>query len=237
VSYSGAAIRDVCVIGLGTGITAAVIARLATVRNVDVYEINRDLEGFHRRHPEGTLRALENPTIEVRWRDARAGLRVRDERYDLIIAQPLYLSQAGSTFLNSREFMEIARARLKPRGILCLYSRGTEAQKRVMRQTAASVFAHGESFKNGYLLVLSDAGFDLTEEALLRRFRGNREDPLWREVAANAETGSSAAVRSVLDDPRLDWSAWGLNLTDDDPLIEYPGILDTRLEWARQAAR
>jgi hypothetical protein len=155
----------------------------------------------------------------------------------LIITQPMYLRQAGSTFLNSREFMEIVRARLKPGGLFCLYSWGTEAQKLVMRQTAASVFEHGESFLDGYLLVLSGQPLDFGQAALERRFREYSGDPLWDEVAANAETASPAAVRSVLDHPRLVWSAWGLNLTDDEPLIEYPGILETRLEWARQAAR
>jgi spermidine synthase len=237
VSYSGPAIRDVCVVGLGTGITAAVIARLATVRQVDVYEINRDLEESHRRYPEGTLHALDNSKVRIDWQDARAGLRIREDRYDLIITQPMYLKQAGSTFLNSREFMDIVRARLKPGGLFCLYSRGTEAQELVIRQTAGSVFGHGESCMDGYLLVLSGQPLDVGQEALERRFREYSGDPLWDEVADNAETASPAAVRSVLDHPRLVWSAWGLNLTDDDPLIEYPGILETRLEWARQAAR
>jgi spermidine synthase len=237
VSYSGPGIRDVCVIGLGTGITAAVIAQLESVDKVDIYEINRGLEGFHRLYPEGTLRALDHPKVEMRWQDARAGLRIRDDRYDLIITQPLYLKQAGSAFLNSREFLEIIRARLNPGGVFCLYSRGTEEQKLVMRQTAASVFPHGESFLDGYLLVLSSGPLDLSAEALRRRFVEYDDDPLWREIAANPETKSAQAVHAALDDPRLQWSAWGLNLTDDDPLIEYPDLLGTRLKWAEKASR
>lgn len=237
LSYSGPGIRDVCVIGLGTGITAAVIAQLTTVRQVDVYEINRDMEEFHRRYPGGTLHALDNPKIRIRWQDARAGLRIREDRYDLIITQPMYLKQAGSTFLNSREFMAIVRARLKPGGVFCLYSRGTEAQKLVMRQTAANVFQYGESFLDGYLLLLSDGPLDVGQEALEKRFRENGDDPLWGEVTANVETASPAAVGRLLDDPRLVWSAWGLSLTDDDPLIEYPDMLERRLERARRARR
>ncbi len=237
LSHPSGQIRDVCVVGLGTGITAGTLAKLAGVERVDVYEINRGLESpFHRRYPEGTLRAVDNPNIRVFWQDARTGLAVREQAYDLITTQPLYLIQAGSGFLNSREFFTLVRRRLKPGGIFCLYSRGTEAQKRAVRETAAQVFPHGESFFNGYLLVLSDRKLALNEDSLEERFNKYANDPLWREIRSYEETRDTQTVLAQLDRPRHSWNAHGLIVTDDHPVVEYPNTLKMMLKEREAAA-
>ena len=230
LSHPGAEIRDACVIGLGTGITSATLAKLNTLRRVDTYEINRGLRRFHELHPEGTLHALENPKIRLLWQDARAGLALNEQSYDLIVTQPLYLKQAGSGILNSREFFLLVRSRLRPGGVFCLYSRGTEAQKRSMRETAATVFPYGESFFGGYLLVLAESPLALDGRTLRERFEGNRDDPLWREICTFEKTRDADAVRAAVDHPRLRWDAAGWIVTDDHPVIEYPYELYDLLE-------
>lgn len=222
-------IRDACVIGLGTGITSTTLAKLGSLRFVDTYEINRGLAGVLGNYPAGTLEVLSNPKVRVIWQDARAGLTLRNKKYDVIVTQPLYLKQSGSGLLNSREFFELVRSRLESNGTFCLYSKGTVAQKRSVRETAAGVFAHGESFYGGYLLVLSQDPLRVDRRAMEERFQQFSEDPLWREIAGHGPTRDSNAVLSQLDRPRRSWSAGGLIVTDDHPVIEYPGVLAAML--------
>ncbi len=235
-SHPTGEIRDAAVVGLGTGITAVTLAKLDSVKRVDTYEINQGLKSFHLRYPDGTLFALDNPKIHVFWQDARTGLALRDRSYDLVVTQPLYLMQAGSSFLNSREFLALVRSRLRPRGVLCLYSRGTEPQKRALRETATRVFRYGESFFGGYLLVLSDWELELGEQRLAERFRQQSKDPLWQEIQTFDPTRDAQALLTQLDRPRHSWNAHGLIVTDDHPVIEYPYMLKRMLRERDAAA-
>ena len=161
---------------------------------------------------------------------------MRDRSYDLVVTQPLYLMQAGSGFLNSREFLALVRSRLRPGGVLCLYSRGTEPQKRALRETAARVFRYGESFFGGYLLILSDWELELDEQRLAERFRRHSNDPLWREIQTFDLTRDAEALLTQLDRPRHSWNAHGLIVTDDHPVIEYRYMLKKMLEEREAAA-
>lgn len=235
--HSFSPIRDACVIGLGTGITSSTLTKLDSIRVVDTYDINRGLEDVLRHYPLGTLGVLDNPKVNMIWQDARAGLALRDKKYDLMVTQPLHLKQSGSGLLNSLEFLKLVRSRLQPDGVFCLYSQGTIAQRRAVRETAASVFPYGESMYDGYLLVLSKQPLLIDRETMEKRFRVYASDPLWREIARNPETKDAAAVLARIDHPRLSWDARGLVVTDDHPVIEYPHSLATMLELRDRMAR
>jgi spermidine synthase len=229
LSHGSGEIRDACVIGVATGITASTLARSDTVRRVDGYDITRTLQEIYERYPDGTLRVAENPKVRIIWQDARTGLALNPDRtYDLIQTQPLYLKQSGSSLLNSVEFYDLVSRRLKPGGVFCLYSNGTPEQAFVIRQTAAQVFPHRASFYAGYLLILSNDPIDLSTEALARRFE--RRDPLWDEIRACPTTRDPAAVRQMVDDPPLDWGDGRLVVTDDRPVVEYPAFVSRRME-------
>ena len=217
-------IDDACVIGVATGITASTLSRLDTVQRIDGYDITHTLEEIFAEYPAGTLHLADNPKINLIWQDARSGLALRpDRRYDLIQTQPLYLKQGGSALLNSVGFYELIRDRLKPNGVFCLYSNGTAAQAFAVRQTAARVFAHGVSFLDGYLLVLSNDPIDLSTNTLARRL--SQDDPLWREIRTFSRTQSPEAIHTLLDMPPLDWGDGRLTITDDRPIVEYPALL------------
>jgi spermidine synthase len=222
-AHSTGEIEDVCVIGLGLGITAGTLAKLDSVHTVDAYEFNHTLKDIYQEYRSGTLGLADNPKINVLWQDARSGLSLRDKKYDVIQTQPLYLKQAGSSLLNSREFFELISSRLKPGGVFCLYSNGEPQQAFAIRQTAAQVFRGRESFLNGYLLVLSNEPIAINEDDLARRLASN--DPLWREIAAYELTRDAAGVLALLDRPTLPWGDGQLLVTDDRPIVEYPEFL------------
>jgi hypothetical protein len=216
-------IGDACVIGLGLGITASTLAKLDSVRSVDAYEFNHTLKEIYAEYRDGTLGLTENPKVHIFWEDARSGLSLREKQYDVIQTQPLYLKQAGSSLLNSKEFFQLVSRRLKRYGVFCLYSNGEPQQAFAVRQTAAEVFAGCESFMNGYLLVLSNDPIRINEASLTRRLASS--DPLWREIAAYERTRDPAGILSLLDRPTLPWGDGRLVVTDDRPIVEYPAFL------------
>ena len=222
-------VREACVIGLGTGITSATLAKLGSVERVDTYEINPELRNVYQDYPDGMLRVLENPKVNMFWEDARKGLALRERSYDLIVTQPLHLFQAGSGLLNSREFFQLVRKRLNPGGVFCLYSNGSEWQRRALRETAARQFKYGETLYLGYLMVLSDQPLAIDAGVLSERFDRFGLDPLWQEIRSYDPTRDAEAVVMRLDRPKLSWTAHGLVITDDNPVIEYPAHLERRL--------
>jgi spermidine synthase len=227
ISHQSGDIRDVCVIGVCTGITVGTLAKLDTVERIDGYDITHVLKRIYADYPDGTLNIATNPKVNLRWQDARTGLTLDPRKYDLIQTQPLYLMQSGSAQLNSVEFFRLISQRLKPGGVFCLYSNGMPEQAFAVRETAAKVFPHRESFLNGYLVICSNDPIDLSEATLAKRLE--RDDPLWREIRGYAKTATAAEVLKLVDRPRLETGDGDLAITDDFPIVEYPRALAERL--------
>ncbi len=210
-----------CVIGLGTGITVGTLAESDLVESVESYEINEKLKQMIRDYPAGTMHVAERPKVHHNWQDGRSGLALNNQAYDLITQQPLYLKQAGSSILLSREYMELVKSRLKPDGIFCIYCNalGNRYQARMVRATAAAVFPHCESFLNGYMIVASRQPFRYTPDRIRERL--SHDAFLKRQC----ETYGMKHLDAALDRPRLRWDSPYL-VTDDHPLVEYPPILE-----------
>ena len=220
--YSGPREKlEVLVIGLGTVITASTLARSKRIERVDAYEINPKLHDVFSDYPEGTLDILSNPKVQIFWQDARKGLVLNDRKYDLIVQAPLYLKQAGSSFLLSKEYFALVKRHLKPHGIFSIYcnSLGDLDQASLVRKTARAVFQNGESFKNGYLLVVSDHSLQGSFFAETN-FKSDKSelDLLEQEIAIYG----MSSLQEHLDRPKLNWTDSPVIITDDRPLVEYP---------------
>lgn len=224
ICHADEPIKDVCVIGVGTGITAATLAKHESVKNVDAYDISRVLENVFDAYPRGTLNVATDPKVNLIWQDARSGLELNPKMYDIIQTQPLYLKQAGSGLLNSEEFFRLVSKRLKPGGVFCLYSNGTPEQAFIVRETADRVFPYRETFFDGYLAILSNDPIALNELTIENRLAGS--DPLWREIRDHEQTKSAAAIVALRDQPELPRHDGRIVITDDFPLVEYPAVLE-----------
>jgi spermidine synthase len=223
--FEGKKIDDALVIGLGTGITVATLAKSDQVDRVDVYEIDHKLLSILQDYPEGTLHVAENPKVHVIWQDGRAGLALNAKQYDIITQQPLYLKQAGSSILLSREYMELVKKRLKPNGIYCVYSNsfGNPGQALLVRKTVSNIFPHYESFGGGYMIVASQEPFIYHAERLAI---AGEPDPLVREM----RTYGAEKMAKYLDSPRLEWNDCPYIISDNHPLVEYPGVVHSLLK-------
>ncbi|MDD2715807.1 MAG: hypothetical protein PHW04_07945 [Candidatus Wallbacteria bacterium] len=211
---------EVLVVGLGAGITSATIAKSGSVASVDNYEINEVLKLILRDYPDGTLRVSENPKCRIFWQDARTGLALNPKKYDLIVQQPLYLMQAGSSLLLSREYLLLLKSRLRERGLICIYcnSMGCLEQYYLVLKTVQSVFSHCLSFGGFYLLIASDYPFEYTRESVMSRL--SADDELCREILGY----KIEQVLNYMDTRELSYSCPYL-ITDDSPLVEYPEIV------------
>jgi spermidine synthase len=227
--------KDVLIVGMGAGITVGTLARSSTVRAVDVYEINPDLQKLLADFPEGTLHVGTNPKIRIFWRDGRTGLTLSDRRYDIVTQQPLYLKQAGSSLLLSREYMQLVRSRLKPGGVFCIYSnaQGHLGQALIVRQTAAHVFRYGESFRLGYLILASDSPIVFDAASIERVLEAAGPGDVAADEVRRVGIDTVASWR---DQPRLAWSGSPVMVTDDHPVVEYPALAD-RLVARHQSRR
>jgi spermidine synthase len=218
-------ITDALVVGNGIGITAATLAKLKGLE-VNAYEINHTLEKIFSMFPDQTLRSAENPNIHVRWRDGRSGLALDPKQYDIIISAPLHLRAAGTSILLSREYLELAKKRLKKNGVLTLYSHeGRPEQAELVRATVRSVFPYVETFSNGLITVASDTPIEITDRSINERLQ--RDDPLYSEMAkynAFLLSQQKGGLFARFDSERLPIRPSKYLVTDDHPLVEYPKI-------------
>jgi len=218
-------ISDALVVGNGIGLTAATLTKIDGL-TVDAYEINHTLADVLRMFPSETLHSAENPRIDIRWQDGRSGLALDLKKYDVIISAPLHLRQAGSSILLSREYLELAKKRLKKDGVLTVYSHeGPIEQNALVRATVRSVFAHVETFLDGTLAVASDTPIEITSQSVAERLR--KDDPLYREMAGYDRfllRHKKGGLFDTFDLPPLAVPPGKYLVTDDHPLVEYPEI-------------
>ncbi len=113
--------RDVCVIGLGGGVTVGTACCFPVCR-VDVVEIEAKVveavrAGFFD-HANG--RPLRDARVQVHVEDARRFLHsLRDTAYDVIVSQPSEPWLTGVANLFTREFFELGSESLRPDGLFC----------------------------------------------------------------------------------------------------------------------
>ncbi len=109
---------DALVIGLGSGHTASVVHEMG-FHHIDIAEIAPGIvAAAGREFPHINSRILQQPNVSLHLEDGRNWLLLSEKKYDMITMEISSVWFAGSTSLYSREFYTLARARLKPGGIL-----------------------------------------------------------------------------------------------------------------------
>ncbi len=109
--------KDVFVLGLGTGVSAAAVAR-HPVRSIDIVDIEPAGVAAAAFFEADNRRILADPRVRYINADGRNALLARPKTYDVIISDPSDIWVAGVGNLFTREFYEIARSRLKPGGVM-----------------------------------------------------------------------------------------------------------------------
>ena len=138
--------QDICVIGLGSGVTVGSALATGTVRHADVIEISPEVvEASHFFDLENGA-ALAHPAVRLIVGDGRSHLLLTPRKYDVIVSEPSNPWMSGVATLFTREFFEAARARLAPNGLLCQWAHTYDISQDDLQsivRTFATVFPKG----------------------------------------------------------------------------------------------
>ena len=114
--------EDVLVIAFGVGNTAHAASLHSTVRRLEIVDLSEQILRHAHYFSATNGSILRHPAVSVYVNDGRLHLRMRPPAtYDLITLEPPPIGLAGVAALYSREFLELARSRLKPHGYLTLW--------------------------------------------------------------------------------------------------------------------
>jgi spermidine synthase len=162
--------KRVLMIGLSSGSWAQVLANNPKIEHLTVIEINRGYLRIIPKHPD-VASVLTNPKVDIQIDDGRRWLRRHpDEKYDLLIMNTTYHWRAHATNLLSMEFMDMARAHLRPGGIFFFNTTSSDD----VQKTAMTAFPYGLRIIN--FVAVSDSPFSLDKERFRDELVGYRLD-------------------------------------------------------------
>ena len=117
------------VVGLGTGESAGWLAEVASMRQVDVVELEPAVDEMARRCAAVNFNVLEHPKVRRIYSDAREVLMTSRRRYDLIVSEPSNPYRAGVANLFTREFYRASRETLEPNGVFVQWLQAYEVDE------------------------------------------------------------------------------------------------------------
>lgn len=229
--------RDVFVLGLGTGVSAAAIARYP-VESIVIADIEAAARDATRQFAPENRDVLSDPRVRFLVADGRNALLARKNTYDVILSDPSDVWVAGVGNLFTQEFYSLARSRLRPGGVMVqwfhMHSLPPEDMKLIVA-TFRSVFPHTAFWRpnRGDVVLLGTVEPTPWDYARLRQrvetVPGVSEDLLsmgfWHPLAI-----FSAFVLDGDDLSRMLADVQGLH-SDNLPVIEYrtprAGYIDT----------
>ena len=103
--------QEICVIGLGSGVTLGSALTTGAVRRADVVEISPEVVEASAFFDRESGHVLQAPGVRLIVGDGRSHLKLTPRRYDVIVSEPSNPWMAGVAALFTREFFEVARAR------------------------------------------------------------------------------------------------------------------------------
>ncbi len=178
--------KSVLVVGLGSGITAAAVAR-HPITSMEVIEIERAVVTASDFFAKENGDVLKDPRVRLVVADARNFLLTTPDRYDVIVSEPSNPWIGGVASLFTRESFEMARSRLKPGGVMAQwvqsYSLMPEDLKMVVA-TFRSVFPNTSVWHVGavdYVLVGTLDGGPIDLQGIKARYQAN--EGLRRDLA------------------------------------------------------
>lgn len=224
--------RSALVIGFGTGITAGAMLRYPGLQRPVVAEL---LPEVLQAAPlfKGNFSAVSDPRLEIRLRDGRRELLRSEQRYDLVTLEPPPPSAAGVVNLYSRDFYQLAAARLEPGGLVAQWlplPTQNEEDSRALVQSFIEVFPHASLWTTEFhemLLIGSLQPLQLD----VPRIRQRLAQPAVAQALAEVGVDSAQALLAtwVTDRDGLQRFAGDAKpVTDDQPRIEYAGWVRPR---------
>lgn len=211
--------REALVVGLGGGATAGAAAIHSGVA-LTVVELSPSVVRAASFFEHVNHGLLKNPRVRVVTDDGRNHLLLTSQRYDVIAADIILPFHAGANNLYSADYFRLARAALRPGGLVLQWVSGTEAEYKTIMRTFLSVFPETTLWADGSLMIGSD-----------RPLRLRQSDFDWKlQIPGRGEAFAELGIKTF-DDLLKQYIAGpaelrrlvgdGPVLTDDRPLTEY----------------
>jgi spermidine synthase len=221
-----AAPKRVLVVGLGSGVTAG-SALTHPIESLVAVEISNAVAEASRLFEEVNHRPEEDPRFHLVVGDGRNHLLLSKEPYDVIISEPSNPWMAGVSGLFTRDFFELARARLARGGLFCQWAHIYNLRE---QELATIVGSFTDAFESAALFLLSESDILLvgTKERLPRVSEAELENRLSRDAVRadlrEAGVRGTYGMRALLSasTPTLsDWAREAERHTDDRPILEF----------------
>lgn len=191
--------KDALVVGYGGG---ALLEDLPSAwRHVDVIEIEAEVLAANQRIADARRRdPMADPRLHIVLDDARSVLRRSSRRWDVIVSQPSHPWTSASSHLFTREFFDLAAARLSDDGIFVAWMGNAYVDRRltlILLRTLAESFPAVALYQppgaGTLLLVGSRQRLGTTSNASLEADAG-----LWARLGVSEVSQFEVALR--LDD-------------------------------------
>jgi spermidine synthase len=213
--------RQVLVVGLGGGATAGATTRYERA-NITVVELARSVVHGAERFRDVNYAVLERPNAQMVIDDGRNFLLVGTQRYDVITADAIWPTHAGSTNLYSVEYYQLARRTLNDGGLMLQWVDRDlpEEQHKLMMRTFMRVFPQVSLWFDGSLLIGSERPIDASLPWVDQVF----QQPIARASLSQVNIRSGDDVRRLYRADRAALEAYvgdGPIITDDRPRLEY----------------
>ncbi|HJP94370.1 MAG TPA: fused MFS/spermidine synthase [Pyrinomonadaceae bacterium] len=238
------------IIGYATGITVGSMLQ-SPIQSVTCVELEPGTVAASTFFEHVNNRPLDDPRAHLIIDDARAFLRVTQNRYDMIVSEPSHPWVPGVANLFTQEFFELGRARLNDDGIFVqwvqIYQLSTESLRSVLA-TYQKVFPHVLVFRVGGLnkgkdLILVGSNQSLNLDRLPERFA----DPRMGAEMARVGLKTEADVRAwfVCDESKLGPAVEGATINTDDnmhiettvPREAFRPLMQTNAAWVEALAQ
>lgn len=217
--------KQVFVLGFGSGITGGALLGHPIDQLTIAENCGPVLEAGHLFNP-WNRGVLTNSRTRIFNDDARAVLKLRPDRYDIIISEPSNPWVAGIGSVFSKEFYELCSSRLTERGIMAQWFHKYEMNDSIVflvLRTFASVFPHMEIWdsQEGDLILL---GSNQAWESHPDRFQEvfARQQPRADLAEIKLKSGVAIWARQIasqLTAPAI--AGDGPIQTDEFPILEY----------------
>lgn len=217
--------ESVLVVGQGSGVTLGAVEQFPA-KEIDLVEISQAVIEGSRYFDPFNHHALNDPRVRVILEDGRNHITLTEKMYDVIISEPSnpWISGIGALF--TRDFYELANARLKPGGIMCIWmhtNMSPESFKSISR-AFLSVFPEVTMWESivgdDYLLIGSQQPYALPYERVQRLLA----DPVQGKELKRLGIASVRDLMGLLimnQDELKKFSTGAPIHTDDNSLLEF----------------
>jgi spermidine synthase/Tfp pilus assembly protein PilF len=218
--------RRVLIIGFGSGMTAAVLAKYPDVERIDCVEIEPAVLEAARYLETLNHGVLRDPKLHMHVDDARNFLLTSPDKFDLIISEPSNPWIAGVATLFTDEYYAAVRAHLVPDGNFVQWVQGYSLDPADLRMVLASVSGHFPETTLWHAQVLD---FMVLARLDTRPMNFNRMRQLWQNTALREDFAplelrrpeGILAYYSLDDEAVRKLGAGSVLNTDDRTLLEY----------------